>query len=723
MTGLLPDLSPLDLETDPKACCAQLYESDAVLWLLDGELHPGRGATERCGSQSWPASRRASASLDVACGSGATALLLARELGCEVGRRRPRRACDRAAAMQPARPASGERASFLVGDAETLPLRDAGFDVALSECSLCTFPDKPSAIAEMARVVRPGGTIAIADVTADLDALPAALRTAAAHVACVADARSADEYVTLLRDAGCEPRAIEPHDAELRAMADRVEARLRVARMLTPPGEQRERAREAAALARMAIEAIARGSLGYALITARVCIHTSTCAGCRPGNEWRGSPKRQSEAETPAGRIALWCRSRVHAIVSDDIRLADLLAGLSLISDHGLGLPPDDAVRSCLVATALARKLDLGEAEVAAVFYDSLFEHIGCLGYAHESHLVWGDDVAANRAAQRTNFAAPKELFTAYLPSLLGDIEGWDRAQVAARLLTKGPGFLKRFATASCEVAAHTARRLGLPQDVQLGLRHYAEWWNGKGVPAGVKGDEITLTSRVVHVASVAAKFDVLGGPDLAVEAVQRRAGTIFDPAIAATFVQHARDLLEAAALGDPRRRVLEAEPEPLRIVPLARLPDVAAAFGDLADLKTPFTHGHSAGVARLARAAGECVGLDTETVARLEVAALLHDLGRVAISNAIWEKPGPLTSGEWEQVRLHPYHSERILSCTAALEPMAALAGMHHERMDASGYHRGSAQRRSRSGARACGGGRLAGDDASPSAPRPADD
>ena len=122
----------------------------------------------------------------------------------------------------------------------------------------------------MARVVRPGGTIAIADVTADLAALPAKLRSAAARVACVADARSADEYAALLRDAGCEPTAVESHNAELRTMADRVEARLRAARMLTPPGDQRERIREAAALARMAIDAIARGDLGYVLIIARV---------------------------------------------------------------------------------------------------------------------------------------------------------------------------------------------------------------------------------------------------------------------------------------------------------------------------------------------------------------------------------------------------------------------------------------------------------------------
>jgi len=376
--------------------------------------------------------------------------------------------------------------------------------------------------------------------------------------------------------------------------------------------------------------------------------------------------------------------------VKDGVRLADLLAGLSLISDHGLGLPPDDAVRSCLVATALARKLDLHESEVACVFYDALLEHVGCTGYAHDTYLVWGDDVAANRAAQRTNFADPKELVTTYLPSLLRELEGWERAQVAARFLTRGPGFLERFATASCEVAAHTARRLGLSEEVQLSLRQYSEWWNGKGVPHGVKGEEIALTGRVVHVASVAVKFEVLGGLELAVEAVRRRAGTVLDPAVADAFVSHAAELLEAASRGDPRHRVLEAEPEPVRFVPIARLPELAAAFGDLADLKTPFTHGHSAGVAHLARRAGEILGLDTDMLARLEVAALLHDLGRVAISNAVWEKPGPLTSGEWGQVRLHAYHSERILSCTAVLEPMAALAGMHHERMDGSGYHRG---------------------------------
>ncbi|MGH2735773.1 MAG: HD domain-containing phosphohydrolase [Actinomycetota bacterium] len=373
-----------------------------------------------------------------------------------------------------------------------------------------------------------------------------------------------------------------------------------------------------------------------------------------------------------------------------DVRLVDLLAGLSLVSDLGLGLPPENAMRSCLVGTALARKIGLDETEVAEVFYTSLLQHIGCAGYAHEAHLVWIDDIAANRAARRTNFADPKDLFKSYLPTLTQGMSPRQRARVAANFFTRGPGFLKRFTTTTCEVAAQTARRLGLSDGVQRGLHEVFEWWNGKGAPQGLKGEDIALVGRVAYVGGTAAEYDVLGGPELAIDAVGRRSGTVFDPAVADAFVTHAAELLEVANLGDPREGVLEAEAEPVRLISEAQLPNVAAAFGDIADLKTPFTHGHSAGVTRLARAAGRKLRLDSTTLLHLDVASPLHDLGRVGIPDAIWEKPGKLTTAEWEQIRLHPYHSERILSCSPVLQPMARIVGMHHERMDGSGYHRG---------------------------------
>jgi HD-GYP domain-containing protein (c-di-GMP phosphodiesterase class II) len=142
----------------------------------------------------------------------------------------------------------------------------------------------------------------------------------------------------------------------------------------------------------------------------------------------------------------------------------------------------------------------------------------------------------------------------------------------------------------------------------------------------------------------------------LAADALRHRAGGMLDPSIVKAFIANARELLAQANAGDPRERILEVEPEPTVQMDANEVPQVAAAFGDLADLKTLFTHAHSKEVARLAKAAAESLRLDTATVSQLHVAALLHDLGRVGISNAIWEKSGPLTAAEWEQVRMHPY-------------------------------------------------------------------
>ena len=185
--------------------------------------------------------------------------------------------------------------------------------------------------------------------------------------------------------------------------------------------------------------------------------------------------------------------------MNDGFRLADLLSGLSFVSDMGLGLPPEDAMRCCLVGTALARQFDLSETEVTDVFYTSLLLHIGCTGYAHESYRVWRDDIAANRAAQQTNFAHVTDIFTTYLFTLTRDMSATRRAHMVARLTTKGPGLLKRFTTATCEVAAQTERRLGFTEGIQRGPYEVFEWWDGKSA--------LSCSSVMLPMATIAGMY------------------------------------------------------------------------------------------------------------------------------------------------------------------------------------------------------------------------
>jgi HD-GYP domain-containing protein (c-di-GMP phosphodiesterase class II) len=374
--------------------------------------------------------------------------------------------------------------------------------------------------------------------------------------------------------------------------------------------------------------------------------------------------------------------------VTERLRLADLLASLSIVADMGYALPPEQALRSCVLATALARRIGLPDTDVADTFYTALLVHVGCVTFAHEMASAFGDDRSANLAGAQTNFADPRDIFRTLIPQTTRGKGVASRAKDAAVIVTQGRTLGKRYDVTVCEVGRETARRVGLDVSVQRALYQIKEWWNGKGGPQGLRGEEIAMPARIARTASEAALFHRLGDEGRSVEAIRRRAGKILDPSIVDVFVGHASALFEEMA-DDPRVRVLDVEPEPVEIG-RTQLRDVAAAFGDLADLKTPFTAGHSREVARLVELASDRAGLDATATQQTCIAALLHDLGRVGISNAIWEKPGTFTAAEWEHVRMHAYHSERILATSQSLEPMARLVGMHHERLDGSGYHRG---------------------------------
>lgn len=373
------------------------------------------------------------------------------------------------------------------------------------------------------------------------------------------------------------------------------------------------------------------------------------------------------------------------------VRLVDLLAALSRLADLGFGLQAGQSLRSAALAAVVARSLDLADDDVRAGMYTALLQHVGCVGYAHETVGLFGDEFATQMAAERTNLADPREVATTLVPALMRGRAPLDRARVAVISLTgRGKRFGQAYDTASCEVGRDAARRLGLSEAVQHSVYHSFEWWNGGGALGGLAGEAIPPGARLARMCATAVLFDTVGGSELAVDAVQRRRGGILDPHLVDHFAGRAPALLAEVNAADPPQLVAAIEPQPAAMVAESQLADVATVCGDLADLKTPWTHGHARGVAALAHTAGMRLGLASTHRSALELAALLHDVGRVAVSTAVWEKPDQLNTHEWEQVRLHAYHSERIVAASEQLAPLAPLVGMHHERCDGSGYHRG---------------------------------
>ena len=369
------------------------------------------------------------------------------------------------------------------------------------------------------------------------------------------------------------------------------------------------------------------------------------------------------------------------------MRLADLLIGLSRLADLGFGIPAGEALRSAALAVVLARSLDLPEDDVRAAMCTALLHHVGCTGYAHEAARMVGDERSMYAVTAQTNLADPKEMLTVFLPAFTRGHPLFQRARLTLAIVVRGQRIGLESTTAACEVGRDAARRLRLPEAVGHAIYCSYEWWNGKGVPNGLAGEDIPMGARLALLSSTAALLESTADAERAVAVIRGGRGKLFDPALVDAFVPRVDELLGEVAASDPQELVLEAEPRPVLSVPESRIVEVATVFGDLADLKTPYTHGHSRGVAGLARDAGARLGLQTED---LEVAALLHDVGRVAISSEVWDKPERLGAHEWEQVRLHAYHSERILSASARLAPLAPLVGGHHERGDGRGYHRG---------------------------------
>ena len=372
------------------------------------------------------------------------------------------------------------------------------------------------------------------------------------------------------------------------------------------------------------------------------------------------------------------------------MRSGELFAALSLATDLGTGQPAEHGLRTCLLALELAELAGLQGDELEDSFYLGLLHSIGCTADAPVTARAFGDDVAHKAAYTLIDSGRAVEVVSYLWSNVYPTAPTVQRLRAFASALGAGPGFARANLRSHCEVGERLGQRLRLPSRVSEGLWFVFERWDGKGMPAGVAGERIPTAARILHAARDASAFAAAGGPDMVVAMAQRCAGSSLDPSLAALLCDHAGDLFSRLEQVDAWDSVVAAEPRP-RMFAGDELAQACQVIADYADLKSYGTLGHSRAVAEVSEAAGWRLDLSAETIDELRCAAWLHDIGRVGVSSAVWEKPGPLTGGEWEQVRLHSYYSERLLARIPALSELArAAASTAHERLDGSGYHRG---------------------------------
>jgi HD-GYP domain-containing protein (c-di-GMP phosphodiesterase class II) len=379
-------------------------------------------------------------------------------------------------------------------------------------------------------------------------------------------------------------------------------------------------------------------------------------------------------------------------MASSPVRRTELLGALSLAIDLGTGQPQTWVIQSCLAGLRFAESLGLTQQERREVFDLSLLRHLGCTAAASRVAALFGSEM--NLQGSFTLDSKDTLRALAYMIQAAGKGEPLpSRARRIANILAAGPGAKDEDDQAHCEVAVQLAHRMSVDAHTLDHLNQVYERWDGRGVPHGLKGEAIALPARVVQLAEAAVTVWLADGTDAGMDAVVRllraHAGRIHDPALVDAFCRIAPDLFTALDPPSLWDALLAAEPGEPDYLAGEQLDEALTAVADFADLKSPYFIGHSRRVADLAVRAAEAYGLPAPDVLKVRRAAWVHDVGRVAVSSAIWNKPGALNEAEWERVRLHPHYTARIFARSPALEPLGALAALHHERLDGTGYPR----------------------------------
>lgn len=371
------------------------------------------------------------------------------------------------------------------------------------------------------------------------------------------------------------------------------------------------------------------------------------------------------------------------------MRLAELVAALSLGIDLGFGQPMEHVLRQCMIALRLAERVGLDDDERSVVYYTALLVNVGCHSDAHEQAKWFGDDIALKSGKYDHKFhslrgaAASLRLVGSGNPPL-------HRFRVGLEFALSGRRDLDGMVEQHAALARTLAEQLGLSDAVQAAVGASYEQWDGRGWPGDLKADGIPIGSRLAQIAEFVEVAHRIGGVDAATLLVRSRSGTQFDPNLSALLCADPDAILGDLESARTWASVIAAEPSLGVRLSGEQFDAALMAVAHFVDLKSPYTLGHAAAVSELAAAAGAHLGNTVADVQTLHRAGMVHGLGRLGVSNSIWDKPGPLGAGEWERVRMHPYLTERMLHQSSALAPLGEIAVQHRERLDGSGYPRG---------------------------------
>lgn len=372
------------------------------------------------------------------------------------------------------------------------------------------------------------------------------------------------------------------------------------------------------------------------------------------------------------------------------VAASGVLAALSRALDLTEGQPLGHSLRSCLIGMRLGEHLGLSEQMLAELYYALLLKDAGCSSNAARMASLFGSD---DREVK------PRMKVVDWDDRMRLAMATWRNTGMGASLGARMRHFLgiarqehmtRDLIAVRCERGADIARRLGFPEGTIQAIRSLDEHWNGEGHPEGKRGDEIPLLARILNLAQTVEVFWATEGPEATATMLRERRGRWFDPVLADVVLDWLADVAfwQEVVGEDVEARVVAIEPRRfIREVDDPGLDEIALAFADIIDAKTPFTYRHSSGVAMYACAIGERMGLAAGSIVQLRRAGLLHDIGKVGVSNRILDKRGPLDAAERSAMEQHPVYTWEILSKVTVFAGFARQAAAHHEKLDGTGY------------------------------------